>query len=145
MFDIWQEIYGTIKRNKLRTFLTGFAVAWGIFMLIVLLGAGNGIIHAFDQSSSERALNSIRIFPGWTSKPYAGLKEGRRVRLENNDLEATEKYFPDYVISAGATVRQSNVNVSFGQEYVNISLMGVHPNYTEVETVKTADGRFINR
>ena len=145
MFDIWQEIYGTIKRNKLRTFLTGFAVAWGIFMLIVLLGAGNGIIHAFDQSSSERALNSIRIFPGWTSKPYAGLKEGRRVRLENNDLEATEKFFPDHVISAGATVRQSNVNVSFGQEYVNISLMGVHPNYTEVETVKTADGRFINQ
>jgi putative ABC transport system permease protein len=145
MFDIWQEIYGTIKRNKLRTFLTGFAVAWGIFMLIVLLGAGNGIIHAFDQSSSERALNSIRIFPGWTSKPYAGLKEGRRVRLENNDLEATEKYFPDYVISAGATVRQSSVNVSFGQEYVNISLLGVHPNYTEVETVKTADGRFINQ
>lgn len=73
------------------------------------------------------------------------MKEGRRVRLENNDLEATEKYFPDYVISAGATVRQSNVNVSFGQEYVNISLMGVHPNYTEVETVKTADGRFVNQ
>ena len=53
MFDIWQEIYGTIKRNKLRTFLTGFAVAWGIFMLIVLLGAGNGLIHAFEQSSSD--------------------------------------------------------------------------------------------
>ena len=49
MIDLWQEIYGTIKRNKLRTFLTGFAVAWGIFMLIVLLGAGNGIIHAFEQ------------------------------------------------------------------------------------------------
>ena len=66
MFDIWQEIYGTIKRNKLRTFLTGFAVAWGIFMLIVLLGAGNGIIHAFEQSSSER----IELYPhfsGWTS------------------------------------------------------------------------------
>lgn len=144
MFDIWQEIYGTIKRNKLRTFLTGFAVAWGIFMLIVLLGAGNGIIHAFEQSSSERALNSIRIFPGWTTKAYEGLKEGRRVRLENKDLSATEKFFPDKVIAAGATVRQSNVNVSFGREYVNISLMGVHPNYTEVETVKTADGRFIN-
>lgn len=81
MIDIWQEIYSTIKRNKLRTFLTGFAVAWGIFMLIVLLGAGNGLIHAFEQSASERAMNSIKIFPGWTSKSYDGLKEGRRVQL----------------------------------------------------------------
>lgn len=144
MIDLWQEIYGTIKRNKLRTALTGFAVAWGIFMLIVLLGAGNGIIHAFEQNSSERALNSIRIFPGWTTKSYDGLKEGRRIRLDNRDLEATDKQFTEHVISAGVTVRQSNVNVSFGKEYVNISLMGVYPNYTEVETVKTAGGRFIN-
>lgn len=76
MLDLWQEIYGTIKRNKLRTFLTGFAVAWGIFMLIVLLGAGNGLIHAFEQNASERALNSIRLGGGWTTKSYAGLKEG---------------------------------------------------------------------
>lgn len=145
MIDLWQEIYGTIKRNKLRTFLTGFAVAWGIFMLIVLLGAGNGLIHAFEQNSSERALNSIRIFPGWTTKSYDGLKEGRNIQLDNKDLSATEKLFPDNVISAGATVRQSNVNINFGQEYVNISLLGVHPNYTEVETVKTAGGRFINQ
>ena len=144
MIDLWQEIYGTIKRNKLRTFLTGFAVAWGIFMLIVLLGAGNGIIHAFEQNASERALNSIRIFPGWTTKSYDGLKEGRRVQLDNRDMDDTEKQFTENVISAGATVRQSNVNVSFGQEYINISLLGVYPNYTEVETVKTADGRFIN-
>ena len=144
MIDIWIEIYATIKRNKLRTFLTGFAVAWGIFMLIVLLGAGNGIIHAFEQNSSERALNSIRIYPGWTTKSYDGLKEGRRVRLDNKDLSSTERSFPENVISAGATLRQSNINISFGQEYINVSLMGVYPNYTEVETVKTADGLFIN-
>ena len=89
MIDLWQEIYGTIKRNKLRTFLTVFAVAWGIFMLIVLLGAGNGIIHAFEQNASERALNSIRIFPGWTTKSYDGLKEGRRVQLDNRDMDDT--------------------------------------------------------
>ena len=106
MIDLWQEIYGTIKRNKLRTFLTGFAVAWGIFMLIVLLGAGNGIIHAFEQNASERALNSIRIFPGWTTKSYDGLKEGRRVQLDNRDMDDTEKQFTENVISAGATVRQ---------------------------------------
>ena len=93
MIDLWQEIYGTIKRNKLRTFLTGFAVAWGIFMLIVLLGAGNGIIHAFEQNASERALNSIRIFPGWTTKSYDGLKEGRFIQLDNRDMDDTEKQF----------------------------------------------------
>ena len=111
MIDIWQEIYSTIKRNKLRTFLTGFAVAWGIFMLIVLLGAGNGLIHAFEQSASERAMNSIKIFPGWTSKSYDGLKEGRRIRLDNKDLNTTNKNFPDHVIKAGATVYQGGVNL----------------------------------
>ncbi|MEG0454058.1 MAG: ABC transporter permease, partial [Bacteroides sp.] len=121
MFDIWQEIYSTIKRNKLRTFLTGFAVAWGIFMLIVLLGAGNGLIHAFDKSASERAMNSIKIFPGWTTKAYDGLKEGRNIQLDNKDLHATATNFGNNVISAGATVRQSNVNISFGSEYVNLT------------------------
>ena len=145
MIDLWQEIYGTIKRNKLRTFLTGFAVAWGIFMLIVLLGAGNGIIHAFEQNASERALNSIRLGGGWTTKSYEGLKEGRRIQMDNKDLTATEKYFPDNIITAGATLRQGDVNISFGQEYINISLMGVHPNYVQSEAIKTATGRFINQ
>ena len=99
MIDIWQEIYSTIKRNKLRTFLTGFAVAWGIFMLIVLLGAGNGLIHAFEQSASERAMNSIKIFPGWTSKSYDGLKEGRRVQLDNMVLQQQ----PEVTFSGTAT------------------------------------------
>ncbi len=112
MIDIWQEIYGTIKRNKLRTFLTGFAVAWGIFMLIVLLGAGNGLIHAFEKSSSARALNSIKIYPGWTGKPYDGLKEGRRIQLDNKDLNATMEHFSDNIISVGASQWQSNVNLS---------------------------------
>ena len=134
----------TIKRNKLRTFLTGFAVAWGIFMLIVLLGAGNGLIHAFEQSASERAMNSIKIFPGWTSKSYDGLKEGRRVQLDNKDMDATSHYFPNHVIKAGATVWQGGVNLSFGQEYVSLNLSGVYPNHTEVEVVKLFEGRFIN-
>lgn len=144
MIDLWQEIYGTIIRNKLRTFLTGFAVAWGIFMLIVLLGAGNGIIHAFEQNMEGRALNSIRITGGWTTKPYRGLKERRNIQLDGKDLAATGKHFPDKVISAGAIVRQDNVNVSFKQAYINISLAGVFPNYHEIEPVKTSEGRFIN-
>lgn len=144
MIDIWQEIYGTVKRNKLRTFLTGFAVAWGIFMLIVLLGAGNGLIHAFEKSSSERALNSIKIYPGSTGKPYDGLKEGRRIQLDNKDMDVSVKHFSDHIISMGASQLQSNINLSYGQEYVNLSLEGVFPNFTEVEAVKLSDGRFIN-
>lgn len=144
MIDIWQEIYSTIKRNKLRTFLTGFAVAWGIFMLIVLLGAGNGLIHAFEQSASERAMNSIKIFPGRTSKSYDGLKEGRWIELDNRDVDATDRNFPEQIIKTGATVWQGSVNVSFGPEYVNLALSGVYPNHTEVEAVKLFKGRFIN-
>ncbi len=145
MIDLWQEIYGTIKRNKLRTFLTGFAVAWGIFMLIVLLGAGNGLIHAFEENSGERALNSIRVYGGWTTKPYDGLKEGRSIDLDNRDLEDTEAFFTDRVEGAGATLYQSATDISYGPEYVNLSLNGVHPNYVEVEAVKVVEGRFINQ
>ena len=145
MIDIWQEIYGSIKRNKLRTFLTGFAVAWGIFMLIVLLGAGNGLIHAFEENSGERALNSIRVYGGWTTKPYDGLKEGRSIDLDNRDLEDTEAFFTDRVEGAGATLYQAATDISYGPEYVNLSLNGVHPNYVEVEAVKVVEGRFINQ
>lgn len=63
MFDFVTEIVSNIRRNKLRTALTGFAVAWGIFILIVLLGAGNGLIHAFESNSSQRALNSVKVYP----------------------------------------------------------------------------------
>ena len=144
MVDLWQEIYGTIRRNKLRTVLTGFAVAWGIFMLIVLLGAGNGIIHAFEQNASERALNSMRVFPGWTTKSYDGLKEGRPIKLDNRDVDDTQTLFPGHVGTVGATLQQGSVDVSFGKEYVNLSLTGVYPNYTEVEPCKLTEGRFIN-
>lgn len=144
MIDIWQEIYSTIKRNKLRTFLTGFAVAWGIFMLIVLLGAGNGLIHAFEESAAERAINSIKIFPGYTSKSFDGLKEGREIKLDNKDLDASNQHFTDHIITAGATLRQSGVNVSFETEYVSLGLSGVFPEHTKVEAVKLIKGRFIN-
>ena len=145
MIDIWQEIYGSIKRNKLRTFLTGFAVAWGIFMLIVLLGAGNGLIHAFEENSSQRALNSIRVFGGWTTKPYDGLKEGRYIQMDNRDLEDTESFFTDRVDEAGATLSQAATDISYGSEYVNLSLEGVYPNCTEVEPIRVCNGRFINQ
>lgn len=144
MLEIWQEIYSTIRRNKLRTFLTGFAVAWGIFILIVLLGAGNGLINAFDANSEEMAMNSVRVTGGYTSKAYDGLKEGRRVQLDNKDVSITASQFTDNIISVGARVRQGGITLSKGSEYVSTSFSGVYPNYTEVERIKLAEGRFIN-
>lgn len=144
MLDLIQEIYGTIMRNKLRTVLTGFSVAWGIFMLIVLLGAGNGLIHAFESSSQNMKMNSIKIYPGWTSKPYKGMKEGRSISLDNKDRELTAKNFPEHVITTGATVSKSDAILTYGKEFLTIGMDGVFPNYPELEAVQVKKGRFIN-
>lgn len=144
MLDLWQEIYSTIKRNKLRTLLIGFMVTWGIFMPIVLLGVGNRLIHAFEQNAPERALNSIRLGGDWTTKSYAGLKGGRHIRMEDEDPDATKKYFPDNITTAGAILQQGDVNTNSGQECINISLTGVHPNHVWPEAIEATAGRFIN-
>ena len=89
-------------------------------------------------------MNSIKIFPGWTTKSYEGLKEGRRVKLDNKDLDITKEQFQENVIEVGATLYQNSTNLNFGKEYVNLRLTGVFPNFPEVETVKLSKGRFIN-
>src|SRR6056297_1899506 len=85
--DKWQEILATIKQNKLRTFLTGFSVAWGIFMLIILLGAGNGLQNGVEEQFKDEATNSIFIYDGQTDQAYKGLKKGRRIYPDNQDYE----------------------------------------------------------
>ncbi|WP_373759424.1 ABC transporter permease [Bacteroides heparinolyticus] len=144
MIDLWQEIYGTIKRNKLRTALTGFAVAWGIFILILLLGAGNGVMNAQNEQMASLAMNSIKVGAGWTSKPYDGLSQGRRIQLNNGDLTITRN-MRKHVENAGAVIYQSGMNISYGNEYINERLMGVHPNYLEIECPTVVEGRFINQ
>lgn len=145
MIDLIQEIYGTIMRNKLRTLLTGFSVAWGIFMLIVLLGAGNGLIHAFEGRSKDMKMNSIKVYPGWTSKPYQGLKEGRSLSLDESDRLLTERAFPENVITTGASISKSDAILTFGKEHVSISMNGIFPNYPELEAIRLKEGRFINQ
>ena len=144
MLDILQEIYGTITRNKLRTCLTGFAVAWGIFMLIVLLGAGNGLLNAFEGQSNNLALNSMQVWPGRTSKPFKGLKEGRNIKLTEKELEVT-KDMTDHVTYASAIIEQAGVNLSHKDTHVSINLEGVMPNYPETNGLKMKNGRFINQ
>lgn len=144
MLDLWIEIFATIKRNKLRTALTGFAVAWGIFILILLLGTGNGVMNAQNEQMASLAMNSIKVGAGWTSKPYDGLKQGRRIQLNNGDLEITRD-MEKHVEYAGGIIRQSSVVISYGDEYVNETLEGVHPNYLNIERPKIVSGRFINQ
>ena len=143
MIDIIQEIYGTIRRNKLRTALTGFAVAWGIFMLIVLLGAGNGLLNAFEQQSGNMAMNSMQVWPGYTSLPYQGLKEGRHIKLTEKELEITRQ-MTERITHASAILEQGGVNLSYRQEHVSTQLTGVMPNYPQTNGVKLKEGRFIN-
>lgn len=144
MIDIIQEIYGTIKRNKLRTALTGFAVAWGIFILIVLLGAGNGILNAFEQQSGNMAMNSFQIWPGQTSIPYQGMKEGRNIKLTEKELELTRQ-MTDHVTHASAILQQGGVNLSYKQDHLSLQLTGVMPNYPETNGLQLKKGRFINQ
>ena len=141
--ELLNEIWQTARRNKLRTSLTGFAVAWGIFMLIVLLGAGNGLINA-QLKQSDRFLNSsMVVFGGETSKAYQGLKEGRRIRLHQSDIDITAKEFTNHIDEVGAQYRTQGT-ISLGQQYINNEVSGVYPNHTKIDKVEMLHGRFIN-
>lgn len=145
MRELIKEIWSTSKRNKLRTSLTGFAVAWGIFMLIFLLGAGNGLINAQLQQSTRFLANSMRVFPGETSKAYKGLKEGRSITLNDKDILISNKTYGQYVDDVGGRLEQYNVNINYGDNYVaSQSLVGVAPTHPKIDKTELIAGRFIN-
>ena len=143
MRDILTEIWSTARRNKLRTSLTGFAVAWGIFMLIVLLGAGNGLINAQLKQSGRFLSSSMVVFGGETSKPFQGLKEGRRIRMQTRDIETTAAGFKETIDEVGAQYRTS-ATISLGEQYITPSLCGVYPNHNKIDKVEMMLGRFVN-
>ena len=145
MRELIKEIWSTSKRNKLRTSLTGFAVAWGIFMLIFLLGAGNGLINAQLQQSTRFLANSMRVFPGETSKAYKGLKEGRSITLNDKDILISNKTYGQYVDDVSGRLEQYNVNINYGDNYVaSQSLVGVAPTHPKIDKTELIAGRFIN-
>ena len=143
--SLLSEVWSTSKRNKLRTTLTGFAVAWGIFMLIFLLGAGNGLINAQLQQSTRFLANSMRVFPGETSKAYKGLKEGRSITLNDRDILISNQTYGQYVDDVGGRLEQNNVNINYGDNYVaSQSLVGVAPTHPKIDKTELIAGRFIN-
>ncbi len=145
MFDIdkWQEILATIKKNKMRTFLTGFSVAWGIFMLMVLLGAGNGLSNGVSENFMRDAVNAMWLWSGKTSVPYHGLKEGRDIRFTNadydvlKDLEGIENTSGRYYIGGN--------KISYGTEFGDYTVITCHPDLKNVESIEITDGRFVNQ
>lgn len=146
MFDLdkWQEIFETIKQNKLRTFLTAFSVAWGIFMLIILLGAGNGIENGVQKEFQGDAINTIWIWPGRTSIPHEGLKPGRQVQLTNADYELIQRKFPEVENVTGRKYLWGNTKVSYKQKTGEYGILGTHEGQKVVEALTILDGRFVN-
>ena len=139
MNEIWQ----TARRNKLRTALTGFAVAWGIFMLIVLLGAGNGLINANMTQMNRFLSNSMVVFGSETSMPYQGMKEGRWIHLRERDIDITDEEFKTVIDEVGAQYFTSGL-ISNGQQYLSSQIAGVYPNHVKIDKVEMMEGRFIN-
>jgi putative ABC transport system permease protein len=143
MFDVIGEILATMKRNKMRTFLTGFAVAWGIFMLIVLLGAGQGLQNGVQSNFAGRAINRVNINPGWTSMPYRGYRADRAIRFDERTVEFVRNNIPEVeFLSAGGG--HSTTSVSYGDEYGTWSLNACMPSLVNIEYMEFPKGRFIN-
>ena len=131
-----------LRRNKLRTFLTGFAISWGIFILIVLLAAGNGLMDAVGERFSSRSTNSYTLYGGFTSKPYKGHNENRWIHFTDKDIRLLENNFP-HVDQVSPRITSSG-NAVYGDQLSPLSLSGVRPVYAQTNDVKMTTGRFIN-
>lgn len=132
-----------MSRNKLRIALTGFSIAWGIFMLIVLLGAGNGLLHGISDLFGSSAQNKVTLHPGRTSMSWQGLPRHRATYLDHTDIEMLRQEFPDKVIDL-QPVASISVRISYGREYVNTRAQGVYSQYLQTLDNKIVAGRSLN-
>lgn len=146
MFDLdkWQEILATIKKNKLRTFLTGFSVAWGIFMLIILLGSGKGLENGFENEFRGAARNSLWIWTGRTSVAHNGLNPGRLIRFTNDDYINLKNNVPEREYISGRFNLWWGNQVTYNNESHSFAIRNVHPEYQYIENLTIIDGRYVN-
>ena len=146
MNDLLTEIWESIRRNKLRTALTGFAVAWGIFMLIVLLGAGNGLMNAFMNQGDRFATNTMAVFGGVTSKPANGYQTGRRIELNDQDIALTQSVlFAEHVDKISPELFKGPYTLVFNNRHISAYLNGCYPTLQEMNKIEMFEGRFINQ
>ena len=141
--DNWQEIFQTIKKNKLRTFLSGFTITLGLLIFITLLGLGNGLKNSFNQFFMDDATNTMFIFPGRTSIPYKGYNVNRTIQFKNDDLTDIQKNFPFYLEYITPRIFR-NGTVTFNNESNSYSYVGVSPAHQISEKTIMMKGRYLN-
>ncbi|RPG30370.1 MAG: FtsX-like permease family protein [Muricauda sp. TMED12] len=146
MFDLerWQEIFDTIRKNKLRTFLTGLSVASGIFILVILLGFGQGMRNGIENEFKQDASTSVWVWPGVTSKEYKGLNPGRRIQLINENYDQASAMFKGDIEYGSARIFVRGVSVNYGKEALIYSVQGVASDFQFIENARMLEGRFIN-
>ena len=141
--DRWLEIFDSIKKNKLRTFLSGFTVALGILIFVVLFGFGNGLDNTFDKFFTDDALNTMWVNAGRTTKPYMGYKANRRIEFDNKDLEDITNRFAFYIDGITPRITESG-NIGYKLKSNNYSVRGVGPFHQKNEMTIMMQGRYIN-
>lgn len=144
MIDLLLEIGQTLSHNKLRTSLTGFAVMWGIFMLIILLGMGHGVFNAFSYDMSGDRTKSITVWGGMTTKPYKGYQENRYIPLEYQDISAIDHDGRGVIRKAVAIKDLDSAQVSTQKDYITDRVSGVFPSAAKLDRLNITKGRFIN-
>ncbi len=146
MFDAdkWQEIFETISKNKLRTFLTGFSVFWGIFMLIILLGSGNGLRNGFKADFESDAINSIWIYQGRTTIPFKGLQPGRSIRFTDDDHDVIDNGRVTGLENVASRIWVSNHDMVYKNRKGNFGVIATHPGQFYAENATMISGRFLN-
>ncbi len=142
--DTWQEIFHTLRKNKLRTFLTGFSIAIGIFMLILLLGLSRGIQNGSRQNFMSQAQNSISIYGGSTNLAYKGTNPGRYIRLRNKDFPALKSIIKKGHNFAYETYIPGSIVVSYGNNFGNFDVDPVSEDFDKLIGITMTEGRFIN-
>lgn len=141
---MFQEIFTHLFQNKLRTALTGLSVSVGIFLLIFLLGAGNGLIHAFETNAGRFATDVVNVYPGYMSEAFRGWGEGRNITLDQRDVDQTPLALPHNILEGIPYVWVGQTVVSRLDKSVEPSLQGVHPRYAVFEKYEMVAGRYIN-
>ncbi len=142
--DTWQEILDTVRKNKLRTFLTAFSVAWGILMLVVLLGSGQGLSHGVEYGFRDDATNSIWMRSGQTSMPFRGLRPGRMVQFTNLDHETIKEQVRGVEHITSRFFIRGNLTVAYRNETSSFNVRCVHPDHQYLEKTIITEGRFLN-